>query len=124
MLFTDNKFQNNGLDLNPDQGLSKVTGNSNDLGKFKTPTLRNIAKTFPYMHDGRFNSLDSVVEFYNSGVKAGSPNLAPIMRDGGSGTGIADGLNLKSNEKADLVAFLNALTDEKFLKNQDFSDPN
>jgi cytochrome c peroxidase len=124
LLFTDNKFQNNGLDVNPKLGLMKVTGKESDRGKFKTPTLRNIEKTGPYMHDGRFNTLEEVVEFYNSGVKANSPNLAPIMKDGGSGTGIADGLNLTPQEKSDLIAFLKALTDETFLTDPAFSDPN
>lgn len=76
------------------------------------------------MHDGRFKTLEEVVEFYNSGVKANSPNLAPIMKDGGSGTGIADGLNLTPQEKSDLIAFLKALTDDTFLTDPAFSDPN
>ena len=76
------------------------------------------------MHDGRFKTLDEVVEFYNSGVEGNSPNLAPIMKDGGNGIGIADGLNLTADEKADLVAFLKALTDETFLTDPQFSDPN
>ncbi|MBD78471.1 MAG: cytochrome-c peroxidase [Crocinitomicaceae bacterium] len=124
MLFTDNNFQNNGLDLVPDAGLSKVTGKSTDIGKFKTPTLRNIEKTGPYMHDGRFKTLEEVVEFYNSGVVSNSPNLAPIMSDGGTGSGIAQGLNLTKSEKEDLIAFLKTLTDNEFLTNPEFSDPN
>jgi cytochrome c peroxidase len=123
MLFTDNKFQNNGLDANPDEGLMAVTGLASDKGKFKTTTLRNIANTAPYMHDGRFKTLEEVVEFYNSKVVSSSPNLAPIMKDGGGGIGIVDGLNLTKDEKDDLIAFLKALSDPEFMKNADFSDP-
>ena len=122
MLFTDNKFQNNGLDLSPDMGLGKVTGKSSDIGKFKTPTLRNIEKSGPYMHDGRFQTLEDIIEFYNSGVEGNSPNIAPIMSDGGAG--IAGGLNLSASEKADLLAFLKTLTDPGFLTNSELSDPN
>jgi len=121
MLFTDNKFQNNGLDLNPDRGLEKVTGKSTDLGKFKTPTLRNVAESGPYMHDGRFKTLEEVIDFYNSGVVGSSPNIAPIMNDGGSG--ISGGLRLTPSEKADLLAFLKILSDPTFMSNSEFSDP-
>lgn len=124
LLFTNNEFMNNGLDVNPKQGLADVTGLATDIGKFKVPTLRNIEKTGPYMHDGRFKTLEDVVEYYNSGVNANSPNLASIMEDSGGGVGIADGLSLTAREKADLIAFLKALTDNQFLTNQDFSDPN
>ncbi|MGB0402624.1 MAG: cytochrome-c peroxidase [Salibacteraceae bacterium] len=124
LLFTNNEFMNNGLDVNPKQGLADVTGLSTDIGKFKVPTLRNVEKTGPYMHDGRFQTLKDVVNYYNSGVNANSPNIASIMEDSGGGVGIADGLNLTDDEKDDLIAFLKSLTDNQFLTNPDFSDPN
>ncbi len=116
-LFTDNRFHNNGLDsVFTDQGRYTVTGNPADMGKFLTPTLRNIALTAPYMHDGRFQTLEEVVEHYNSGGKP-SATVDPLMKHVGTG------LNLSDQEKADLVAFLKALTDSTFITNPDFSDP-
>ena len=128
MLFTNNGFMNNGLDDNPSEGFFVVTRNERNRGQFKVPTLRNVEHTGPYMHDGRFETLEEVVEFYNSGIRKNSINIEPIMVSGdtanGSGSGIADGLNLTNQEKADLVAFLKALSDSDFLNNKDFSDPN
>lgn len=125
-LFTNNEFMNNGLDDNPDIGRKKVTGKNSDLGKFKVPSLRNIEHTGPFMHDGRFKTLEEVVEFYNSGVKINSPNIEAIMLSDNvnGGTGIANGLNLKLQEKIDLVNFLKALSDPDFISNPEFSDPN
>jgi cytochrome c peroxidase len=111
-LFTDHQFHNNGLDDAPrDLGRFIVTTNSADIGKFATPSLRNIALTAPYMHDGRFATLDEVVEHYSSGVKCGAtldPNLA--KHSGG-------GLRLSTEDKTALVAFLKTLTDERFSGN-------
>lgn len=108
-LFTDNSFHNNGLDLEAaDIGRMKVTGNPADRGKFKTPSLRNIALTAPYMHDGRFATLEEVIDHYDSGVKRGEtldPNL---------GKHPAAGLGLTATEKRALAAFLRTLTDEDF----------
>lgn len=118
-LLTDRDMKNNGLDVNPvDVGLMKFTGNANDKGKFKVPSLRNIEVTAPYMHDSRFATLDDVVNFYSSGVQQSSPNIDEHMPDFGAG------LNLTAQEKADLVAFLKTLTDQSFLTNAKFSDPN
>lgn len=118
-LFTDKQFRNNGLDVQfKDDGLMKFTGKPSDRGKFKVPTLRNIAQTAPYMHDGRFATLEEVVDFYSGAVRQDSPNLDEHMPDFGSG------LNLNQKEKADLVAFLKALSDTDFLTNPAFSDPN
>lgn len=104
-LFTDNDFHNNGLDATfSDKGLGKVTENPNDNGKFKTPTLRNIGTSAPYMHDGRFATLEEVVEFYSTGVKFPS-TIDPLMKNA----------NLSTQEKADLVAFLKTLTDAEFI---------
>ena len=101
-------------------------------GAFKVPTLRNIELTAPYMHDGRFENLEQVVEHYNSGVKD-HPNLSFYMKDnsefgdlsfpGGGGTGKAKKLNLSDTEKRDLIAFLKTLTDHEFLNDPRFSDP-
>ncbi|GAB5553649.1 MAG: cytochrome c peroxidase [Saprospiraceae bacterium] len=114
--------QNNGLDLRTvDEGLGAVTGNAMDDGKFKSPSLRNIGVTAPYMHDGRFATLLEVVEHYNSGVQA-HPNLDPRLR-GGRGNPQPRRLNLSDQEKQALVTFLNTLTDETFLTDEKFSDP-
>lgn len=118
-LTTDYSFQNNGLDATlTDLGLGAVTGNPTDNGKFKVPTLRNIALTAPYMHDGRFNTLDEVIDFYSTGVHASSPNISPNMEFAGSG-----GVNLNPQQKADLKAFLLTLTDSTFITNPAFSNP-
>lgn len=112
--FTNNAFHNTGLDSARigDEGRYRITNNPADFGKFKTPTLRNIALTAPYMHDGRFNTLEEVVRHYNSGGKA-HPNADVLMRP----------LHLTETEMQDLIALLNALTDENFISKQSLSDP-
>lgn len=116
--FTDNQFRNNGLDANPaDAGRMKFTADAGDRGKFKVPTLRNIAQSAPYMHDSRFATLEQVVDFYSGNIKQSSPNIDEHMPDFGSG------LNLTTQEKADLVAFLRSLSDQEFLTNPAFSEP-
>ena len=109
-LFSSQPFANNGLALaNDDIGRMATTHNASDRGKFKTPSLRNVARTAPYMHDGRFATLEEVVEHYSSGVRRTStldPNLAKHPESG---------LQLTAQEKTDLVAFLKTLTDESFL---------
>lgn len=110
--FTNNQFHNNGLDpegLIRDIGREKVTGKPEDKGKFMTPSLRNVALTAPYMHDGRFKTLEEVVEHYDHGIKSSptlDPNLAKHLTHGG--------LGLTSEEKAALVSFLKTLTDTRF----------
>ncbi|HRJ06962.1 MAG TPA: cytochrome c peroxidase [Prosthecobacter sp.] len=110
--FTNNQFHNNGLDpddLIRDIGREKVTGKPGDKGKFMTPSLRNAALTAPYMHDGRFKTLEEVVDHYDRGIKSSStldPNLAKHLTHGG--------LGLTPEEKAALVAFLKTLTDTSF----------
>lgn len=114
-------FNNNGLDSvfqGENMGRFAVTGNPNDMGKFRTPTLRNVEYTAPYMHDGRFNTLEEVVEHYNSGVKK-SATLDPVMTKPGK----EFGLNLTPQEKQDLVNFLKVLTDTAFINNPAFSNP-
>ncbi|MBV6458307.1 MAG: Cytochrome c551 peroxidase [Fimbriimonadaceae bacterium] len=102
------RARNNGLDLNTPGG-----------GRFKSPSLRDIAVRAPYMHDGRFASLMDVVEFYNSGVQ-NNPNLDPLLRDG---QGNVRRLNLTQQEKEALVAFLETLTDTGIATDPKFSDP-
>lgn len=105
-LFTDHQFHNNGLDVSPkDSGRHKVTGKDSDIGKFATPTLRNIALTAPYMHDGRFKTLEEVIEHYSSGVQR-SPTLDPNLAKHPM-----DGIGLAPADKKALVAFLKTLTD-------------
>ena len=102
--FTDHSFHNNGLTTTDDVGLEKATGKPTDRYKFSTPTLRNIALTAPYMHDGRFATLEEVIDHYNSPIplsKTLDPNLAKHPQ----------GLGLSEADKSALIAFLKALTD-------------
>ncbi|MBL1280699.1 MAG: cytochrome-c peroxidase [Fluviicola sp.] len=118
ILFTDNLFHNNGLDdIFTDIGLGAITGSSNDNAKFKSPTLRNVEFTAPYMHDGRFNTLEEVITFYSEGVKF-SPTISPLMKKVAQG-----GLQLNPLEKQDLLSFLRMLSDTTFVNNPDYSDP-
>lgn len=117
VLLTDNFFRNNGLDLNPKPGLYNTTGKETDRGRMKVPSLRNVALTAPYMHDGRFRTLDEVIDFYSTGIHQKSPNIDEHMVPFGSG------LQLTPEQKADLIAFLHTLTDSSFIKNKAFSDP-
>ena len=103
-LFTDNEFHNNGLDLDPpDEGLAALTGKRFDRGKFKTPTLRNIEYTAPYMHDGRFQTLEEVVEHYDSGFHR-IVLTDPLLL-------VRPNLDLIPADKRALVAFLKTLSD-------------
>jgi len=120
-LTTDLAFHNNGLESNPsgvDLGRFNVTGEPADKGRFKTPTLRNIALTAPYMHDGRFQTLEEVVEHYNSTVRW-SVTLDPVMQT----TDKKYGLGLSQINKDALVAFLKTFTDTGFITSPEFSDP-
>ena len=113
-LFTNHRFADNGLGLDPqDAGRARATGKVSDRGKFKTPSLRNVAVTGPYMHDGRFATLMEVVEHYNSGVKR-TPNLDPNLAKHP-----VAGLGLNEEDRRALVAFLRTLTDMTFVA----SDP-
>ena len=108
--FTDNSFRNNGLyETYQDPGRQRITLDAEDEGKFRVPTLRNIALTAPYMHDGSLPTLEAVVEHYNSGGSA-HPNKDTLLRP----------LQLSDIEKADLIAFLRALTDNAFITNPAF----
>ncbi|MEX0830932.1 MAG: cytochrome-c peroxidase [Nitrospirales bacterium] len=103
--FTDNKFHNLGVPqvgpLQEDLGRYEVTRQERDKGAFKTPTLRSIIETAPYMHDGAFQTLEEVVDFFDKGGNA-NPQLSPFMKP----------LGLAPQEKTDLIAFLKALTGE------------
>lgn len=112
--------QNNGLDLETtDLGAGEVFNNPIFEGRFKTSTLRNIELTAPYMHDGRFATLEEVVEHYNSGIQ-GHPTLSPALRDA---NGNPVRLNFTDVEKAALVAFLRTLTDHSISSEEKWSDP-
>lgn len=116
-LFTDHEFRNNGLSVNVqynDSGRARITGNALDKYKFKTPTLRNIEKSGPYMHDGRFTSLDQCINHYSSGITT-STTLDPLL---------TNGISLSAQEKADIKAFLKTLTDTKFLTDSRYSEIN
>jgi cytochrome c peroxidase len=115
-LMTDNRFHNTGLDSTfTDLGLEEFTGRPQDRGKFKTPTLRNVEHTAPYMHDGRFQTLEEVVRHYNRGGTF-SPTVDPLMRTG-------SGLRLTDEQVAHVVAFLRTLSDPDFINNPDFAPP-
>jgi cytochrome c peroxidase len=116
--FSNNEYMNNGLDaVVTDDGREKATLNPMDKGKMKVTSLRNIALTTPYMHDGRFTTLEEVVDHYNSGIQA-SPTLDPALANT-----MNTGLMLDAQDKTDLVAFLNTFTDQTFLNNTAYSDP-
>lgn len=122
-LFTSNLFYNNGKDTvftgpyEDPRDRYHITGDPMDLGAYKAPTLRNIEHTAPYMHDGRFKTLDEVIDFYSHHV-LWSPYIDPLMHHVNTG-----GVQLTPKEKADLKAFLLTLSDETFLTNPDYSKP-
>ena len=115
--FTDHQFHNNGLDaVFTDLGREGVTGLPYDRGLFKTPTLRNIALTAPYMHDGRFSTLHEVLDHYNSGGHL-TQTLDPLMKFPNVGLGLSE------QDIDDLVSFLETLTDTSFVNNPNFGKP-
>ena len=119
-LFSRREYLSNGLSDNGDLGRGGANGNPLDNYKFKTPTLRNIEKTAPYMHDGRFSTLEEVVQFYLSDMtetSAVDPNDAPNLH------ALKDSVYLSEAHKAALVSFLKTLTDEEFLTNEEYSNP-
>ncbi|WP_193787275.1 cytochrome-c peroxidase [Lacinutrix himadriensis] len=117
-LWTDNIFHNNGLDATfTDLGLGEVSGDPADNGKFKSPSLRNLLFTAPYMHDGRFNTLEEVINHYSEGLQD-SPTIDPLMKKVNQG-----GVQLSNSDKADLKAFLLSLSDPSFTTNPAFINP-
>jgi cytochrome c peroxidase len=116
-LFTDRSFHNNGLPVDltiNDFGRAIITSDPLDSFKFKTPSLRNIAITGPYMHDGRFVTLSECLDHYSSGI-AQSSTLDPLL---------TAGIPLTASEKSDLIAFLATLTDHKFITDPKFREQN
>lgn len=117
--FENDLYMNNGLDEEfADRGREDATGNPEDRGKFKVPSLRNIAVTGPYMHDGRFTSLEEVIAHYNDGIKH-SITLDPALE-----MTMDTGLMLDDADIQDLVNFLNTLTDERYLNNVEYQQLN
>ena len=118
-LFSTNLFYNNGKDsvFTDSRDRFSVTGDPSDRGAYKATTLRNIELTGPYMHDGRFKTLDEVIDFYSQGI-IWSANVHPLMHHAYDG-----GIQLTSNEKADLVSFIKTLRDDTFLTNPSFGPP-
>jgi cytochrome c peroxidase len=133
LAFKEIAFHNTGL-YNIDQngayppentGVYEITNSPLDMGKFKAPTLRNIALTAPYMHDGSINTLAEVIEHYQAGgrtIKQGE--FAGVGSENPLKSNFVSGFKLTAQEKKDLLAFLESLTDEKFINNPAFSDPN
>lgn len=114
-LFTNQQYANNGLDtVFSDIGRALISEGLADNGKFRIPSLRNIALTAPYMHDGRFATLEEVLEHYNSGVKA-SVTLAAELQELGR-----QGIPLSKPEQARIIEFLHTLTDYAFITNELF----
>lgn len=114
-LFTDYTLRNNGLPVIPDindSGKARITHDINDFYKFKMPSLRNLAYTAPYMHDGRFETLEQVLDHYATGIKV-STTLDTLLNNG---------IKLNATQRADLLAFLNTLNDEEFIKNPIFAE--
>jgi cytochrome c peroxidase len=114
-LFSDYDFRNKGLTVTSlrDSGKYEITHAANEMFKFKTPSLRNLAFTAPYMHDGRFTTLDQVLTFFTSGVSTSLPNVDPYMLFQHT---------ISAQEKADLLNFLNTLNDYKFINEPRFSE--
>jgi cytochrome c peroxidase len=114
--FTDNNFHSTGLEFNStyggDRGRYLITHDRNDIGKFKTPTLRNVGVTAPYEHDGRFATLEDVVRHYNSGGRH-NPTQDSLVHD----------LHLSDQSILDLAEFLRSLTDDRFLHQPAFQSP-
>lgn len=130
-IFSSQNTRNNGLDIDakvPDLGVADVTLDRNRVGHFKSPSLRNIEITGPYMHDGRLAKLEDVIEHYSTGIKL-HPNLDGRLVNAATGgpqgrsAGQERGFRFSSQEKASLVAFLKTLSDQKFITDPKFSDP-
>lgn len=114
-LFTDGSFRNNGLPINPylnDAGRMRITNNTLDYLKFRVPSLRNILKSPPYMHDGRFYDIFNVFDHYSEGIEQ-TETLDPLLRDK---------ISLTETEKRELYFFLNTLTDQSFMNSSALSE--
>jgi cytochrome c peroxidase len=114
-LFTDNSFRNTGMAVSPflnDYGRMLITNNKTDSLKFKVPSLRNVALTFPYAHDGRFYTLGAVIDHYRTGIITTQPTLDPLL---------VNRIAITNTEKTDLLQFLNTLTDTTMTRNARFA---
>ena len=126
-LFTNNAFVNNGLTETstltgfPDLGLGAINGNISDNGKFRTPSLRNIELTAPYMHDGRFATLEEVMEHYGEHLKE-SPNIDGIL-GARLNNPTVDPIRFTPQEKIDIINYMKTLTDTTFINNPVFANP-
>jgi cytochrome c peroxidase len=119
---TNDKFANNGLDMEPtDKGLEGITNSIYDRGKMRTPTLRNIELTAPYMHDGRFKTLEEVLDHYNDHMNY-SIYTDVLIKEASNEVG-GTTLKLTEQEKKDIIAFLKTLTDNELIQNTRFSNP-
>jgi len=126
-LFTDDDYHNNGIDgdFSNDaleglyKGRYRITYKPADLGKYKTPTLRNVMLTAPYMHDGRFATIGDVLTHYAGHVQVSPTTDALLYQDGGK-----PGIPLTADEKMAIITFLKSLTDESFISNTKLSNPN
>ncbi len=115
-------FHNNGLDMQPkDAGRMDITGQEIDRGRFRVATLRNIALTAPYMHDGRFKTLQEVLNHYSEHVQP-SETLSPFIAEASNEVN-GKNLLLREDEKQDIITFLHMLTDSVFINNPEFSNP-
>lgn len=117
-LFTDHSFRDNGIGIgfNGDKGRYEITLNESDMYKFKVPSLRNLQYTAPYMHDGRFYTLEAVLDQYAGHVQA-TPNLDPLLQPEGT-----PGIPLSATDKAALLAFLHTLNDQTFVTEKMLSE--
>jgi cytochrome c peroxidase len=116
-LFSDFKYRNNGLSVSSrykDSGRAHIDRLPENIYKFKTPSLRNVALTYPYMHDGRYSSIEDCLNHYTNKV-TNKINLDPLL---------TNGLQLSDNDKLNLISFLNTLTDVEFIKDKRFANPN
>ncbi|MCC0179391.1 di-heme enzyme [Waterburya agarophytonicola K14] len=132
LAFTEVAFHNTGLyNIDgkggypvPNTGIKEITQQAEDMGRFKVPTLRNIALTAPYMHDGSVATLRDAIAHYQAGGRTISQGeLAGIGSQNPYKSGFIQGFEIKESEIDDLIAFLHSLTDEEFVSNADYSDP-
>ena len=121
-LFTDKSYRNNGIPFNKkfpeEEGRKRVSGFEDDFYKFRVPSLRNTEMTFPYMHDGRFGTLEDVLDFYTDGMSENGGKIDPLLtkQDGSLG------IDLSQEDKIALIAFLKTLTDNTFLNDKRFAE--
>lgn len=118
--FENDQYMNNGLDSDAnitDIGREEVTNDPNDKGKFKVPTLRNVALTAPYMHDGRFQTLEEVIDHYNEGIQESTTTDVTVLNT------MDTGLFLTEQDKEDLINFLKTLTDDTFVNEPSYKTP-